>query len=533
MKIPFPLSLKVSCWLLLNLVLLAGAGGIFLVTQAGFGWDALVVGAAGSRLQATADLIGAELRAEPRSGWDAVLKHYSTEYGVEFALFQSNGRQLQLAGPAMPLPDPVRARVGELRGPRPGPGPGQGQRNGGRPPPEGAVPAAVVPGAPLPGGGPAPGGPAFGPGGPPPGGGQRGAAEDFRSQRGRFFMRTTYPTAYWIGVGLPPLPNEGGAGGGPSTLVLQAGSLLATAPLLDLTPWLVVATAAIGLSVIFWLPLVRSITHALGQLTRATEQIAEGRFDTRVGAGRRDEIGRLGGAVNRMAGQLDQLVTGQKRFLGDIAHELGSPVGRMQVAVGILEERVPAELQPAVADVREEVQQMSALVVELLAFTKAGLKLRDAELVRVELAPLVAQALAREAAELRVMVSIAPGLAVAADAALLARALGNLVRNALRYAGDAGPITLTAAAEGGEAVIAVEDQGPGVPEETLARLGEPFYRPELARTRETGGAGLGLAIVRGGVEACRGTVRFSNRVPRGFRAEVRLAVADVAAPDSE
>lgn len=520
MKIPFPLSLKVSCWLLLNLVLLAGAGGIFLVTQSGFGWDALVAGQAGSRLQATADVIAAELRAEPRTGWDTVLSRYSAIHGVEFALFQNNGRQMQLAGPAMPLPEPVRARLAEARGSRPGPGPGQGMRNGGRPLPEG-VPAPGPDPLPAPG-------PDFGPGGgPPPGNGPRGAADDVLLQRGRFLMHTPAPVAgYWVGMRLPPMAGEVGLSGGPSTLVLRADSLGALAPLLDLTPWVVVAAGAILLSVIFWLPLVRSITHALGQLTRATEQIAEGRFDTRVDAGRRDEIGRLGGAVNRMAGQLDQLVTGQKRFLGDIAHELGSPIGRMQVAVGILEERVPPALQPAVADVREEVQQMSALVGELLAFTKAGLKSRDAEMARVELAPLVASALAREAAEEQVTVSIPAGLAVAADAALLARALGNLVRNALRYAGDTGPITLTAVADGGEVVIAVEDQGPGVPEETLARLGEPFYRPELARTRETGGAGLGLAIVRGGIEACRGTVHFSNRTPHGFRAEVRLAPAE-------
>ena len=74
-------------------------------------------------------------------------------------------------------------------------------------------------------------------------------------------------------------------------------------------------------------------------------------------------------------------------------------------------------------------------------------------------------------------------------------------------------------------MIAVEDNGPGVPADTLERLGEPFYRPEFARTRETGGAGLGLAIVKSAAEACRGAVYFSNREPHGFRAELRLAVA--------
>jgi two-component system sensor histidine kinase CpxA len=325
-------------------------------------------------------------------------------------------------------------------------------------------------------------------------------------------------------VRLPPVADVNGGYLPASTLLMQADTLGAIVPLLDLTPWLVAAAAAMGLSVLFWLPLVRSITRSLGQLTRATEQIAEGRFDTRVDDRRRDELGRLGGAVNRMAVQLDRAATGQKRFLGDIAHELGSPIGRLQVAVGILEASAAPSLQPAVDDVREEVQQMSGLVGELLAFTKAGLMPRDAALDAVVLASLAADVLAREGvAASAVTVDIPAGLAARADAPLLNRAVANLVRNALRYAGEAGPVAVTARAEGAEIVLAVEDQGPGVPADTLTRLGEPFYRPEFARTRETGGAGLGLAIVRSAVEACHGTVRFSNREPHGFRAEVRLA----------
>jgi two-component system sensor histidine kinase CpxA len=98
------------------------------------------------------------------------------------------------------------------------------------------------------------------------------------------------------------------------------------------------------------------------------------------------------------------------------------------------------------------------------------------------------------------------------------------VRNALRYA-DGGPIAITVQPEGPQVSIAVEDEGPGVPADALDRLGEPFFRPELARTRESGGVGLGLSIVRSAMQACGGEVRFANRQPRGFRAELRLAAA--------
>jgi two-component system sensor histidine kinase CpxA len=293
--------------------------------------------------------------------------------------------------------------------------------------------------------------------------------------------------------------------------------------LLNLQSWVLAGTAVLVLSVLFWLPLVRGITRSVGQLTTATEQIAEGRFDTRVDDDRRDELGKLGESVNRMATRLDAHINGQKRFLGDVAHELCSPLARLQMATGILAEKAPGPLQETVTDVREEVQQMSTLVNELLAFTKAGLRPRDVVCQPVELTPLAREVLAREDTAGRATLKIAEGIKVMAEPDLLARALANLVRNALRYAGDAGVITVTAAHEGRQVGIAVEDDGPGVPPADLDRLGEPFFRPELARTRESGGVGLGLAIVRNSIAACGGEVRFANRTPRGFRAEIRLA----------
>jgi two-component system sensor histidine kinase CpxA len=545
MKVQFPLSLKVSLWLVLNLILLAAVGGGFLVRESGFNWDALVAGRAGARLQTVGEIFAVELRTAAPGARDEVLQSVVTDHfgeaephGAKFYLFQNNGRQL--AGPATTLPVDVRVRL--LEGGR-GPGLGFGQRGGqpagqrgnnrGGPPPAPDGPrgqGAPPPGADsLRGQGPPPAGPETGavaPPGPGPVPSPFGGRPPAPPRDARFLLRAQDATGYWAGVRLGPIADANGGFLPSSTLLMQADSLGAIVPLLDLTPWLVAAGAAIGLSVLFWLPLMRSITRSLGQLTRATEQIAEGRFDTRVDEDRRDELGRLGGAVNRMAVQLDRAATGQKRFLGDIAHELGSPVGRLQVAVGILEASAAPELQPAINDVREEVQQMSGLVGELLAFTKAGLKPRDAALDAVVLAPLAAEVLGREGGGAgTVTMDIPAQLTVRADAPLLARALANLVRNALRYAGDAGPVTVTARAEGAEIILAVEDQGPGVPADTLTRLGEPFFRPEFARTRETGGAGLGLAIVRSAVEACRGSVRFSNRDPRGFRAELRLAAA--------
>lgn len=491
MKVTFPLSLKVSLWLLLNLVLLTVAGVGFYWMQFGRGWDSLTAGALGERLQTVADSVMTEVYAASPEDRDAILARRGERTGAHFYLFLNEGRQI--GGEAVSLPDRMVEELG--RGPTRG-GPFRehaGQRAGEdleRPPPPGRGPAA-------------------GAGRPP--------------NAGRMVFRTANPRETWIGVRVPLLRDLGPPS--PSTLVIRAPSLLALMRVLEVFPWFALAAAAFGLSVLFWLPLVGGITAAVRRLDRATEAIAEGRFETRVAENRRDELGHLGQSVNRMAARLDTLVHGQKRFLGDVAHELGSPLGRLQVATEILEHRADPALRAHVQDVREEVQHMAMLVNELLAFTQAGLRPREAQRLPVDVAAVVQDVLAREDPASRVRCALEPGLRVLGDAPLVARALANLVRNAVRYAGNGATVTITAHRDLAHVVIHVDDDGPGVPPEALARLGEPFYRPESARTREGGGAGLGLAIVRSSVTACGGEVHFSNRMPRGFRAALRLDAA--------
>ncbi len=492
MKVSYPLSLKVSLWLLLNLLLLALAAVSFYWTQFGRGWDSLGTGALGDRLLVAGDNIMSDVHSVSPAERDTLLAAHGERFGVDLHLFLNDGRQI--AGKTVTLPPRLAQALD--RGPR------RGGRGGELRVTERAAGGEVPP----------PASPPFTKAG--------GRSPRLLGMEGRMIIRTEDPHETWIGLRVPVFSESGPPS--PGTLVVRAPTVLSIMRLLDVLPWFGLAAAAFGLSVVFWLPLVGGITRALGRLTQATEAIAEGRFDTRVPDTRGDELGHLGQSVNRMAARLDALVNGQKRFLGDVAHELGSPLGRLQVATEILETRAGPALRENVNDVREEVQHMATLVNELLAFTKAGLRPRDAELTELELEPLLDEVLQREDPAGRVKRELAPGLRVRADQALLARALGNLVRNALRYAGDTATITITTRREGSRALIAVTDNGLGVPADALARLGEPFYRPETARSRESGGVGLGLAIVRSSVAACGGEVKFANRVPHGFCAEVHL-----------
>lgn len=484
----FPLLLKVSILLVANLFILIALGTGWFFMSSSDGGGSLVKGPLGDRVQVIANSISKDLSEASIDDREELITEFSRAHGVELVWMRNDG--LVLAGPSIPLPVEVRRELTK----------GQERRN---------LLAQEAERRPD---------------GPPP---RRLAPPPLNS--GRFLVHPASGEGYWFGLRLTPQRGQRPPSGrrpDPTTLLIRVDSIWGLARLFGLHLWAGVAAAAMGISILFWLPFVKSASQRLKRLTHATEQIAEGRFDVRTDITGRDEISRLGGAVDTMAGRLDTMVNGQKRFLGDVAHELGSPIGRLQIAIEIIEQRADQQLKPSIVDARDEVQQMSALVNELLAFTRAGMRPRDAELTSVELTPLIKQVLAREDPANRVHAHFPNDLQARADASLLARAIANLVRNARRYAGETSAIELTATRKDDHVIVVVEDNGPGVPAESLARLGEPFYRPEAARTRESGGVGLGLAIVRSSITACGGEVRFTNREPHGFRTEITLKASE-------
>lgn len=524
----FPLYAKILLWFLAN-GLLVGAAAFWLVREQ-FGLDRtlLLTRDGRARLQMRAEQMLEALSAagSDRAETDAVLARLGEDEGMRFALLDFSGKPV--AGETLVLPPPVRERLGagRLRGGPPG-------RPGDGPPPGAIGPSARPPGPQIFSG-------AEGPG--------RRADEEAPRERGapglraararrdaasrvdfpKEALRTENPTRYWIIARLPPLPETAGRGR-PLALVGMAETLAQSELLFDPKPWLLGALALLGASALLWWPFVRGLTRSLAQMRAATERIARGDFAVRVDDRRGDELGRLGTAVNAMTGRLEGFVTGQKRFLGDIAHELCSPLARMEMSLALLEQRIPAELHDRVGDVRDEAREMSALVSELLDFSKAGLQGTAAARERVALRPLLQVAVAREAPEARLSMNVPDHLAVLAVPSLLARAVANILRNAQHHAGPAGPLEITATTDADAATVrlTIADHGPGVPPEARAALFDPFFRVDRARTRETGGVGLGLAIVKSGVEACGGTVAAGPRSDgaSGLVIELRLPAA--------
>ncbi len=482
MRPRLPLYSKVLALAFLNLCLLALA--LWMIVRAQFRVDSgsFLLAPAQNRIMSVAHAIALELEEAKPEEWNHVLTRYAQSQRVEFVLFDEFGTRV--AGPDFPLPRQVAERIPE-RGSRGRGGPGER-------------------------------------GAPPP---QKG-----REQRGPapplFLTATTEPTEYWAGARIP-IRRDRQENPHPGTLLMMSPALLASPLFFDPTPWLTIGVAVIVISVACWLPFIQGMTRSISQTTRAASQIAEGRFEVHVPDRRRDEIGQLSAAVNRMAERLSGFVNGQRAFLRGIAHELSNPIATIQFGLGNLERRVSEDQRAAVADIQEEVHHMSALVNELLSFSKAGIDALDIKLVPVNLAATVTRVMEREAdAQVAAMISVDDKLIVQAEPEYLFRALSNVVRNAIRYAGHAGPIQITARAEQDSVYLTVADNGPGVPEESLEQVFAPFYRVDPSRSPETGGMGLGLAIVRNCVEACRGAVRCRNRQPSGLEVEIRLAAAE-------
>jgi two-component system sensor histidine kinase CpxA len=513
-KASLPLFFRLLFWFFLNVIILLAALWLTLRIEFGAQYPGLLPNPSHAQAQAMAEVLIGDLAKTPRERWGDVLSRLGMAYHMEFALFDPSANEM--AGPPMDPPAETRSMI--LMTSHAGP-PGARPSSGQDPPiSEGALPQAPPADAlpddfrpPPPDGAP--------PQGPPPGpAGPRSILPDFPQN----VIRTEHPETYWLLVHLP-MHRLGQPGIGPAMLIGRTQHPNESPLLFNPNPWVQLAAGMILFSALFWLVITRSLTGALGKMTRATEAIAEGQFDLHAPEKRSDELGRLGFAINRMAARLKGFITGQRRFLGDVAHELCSPLARMEVALGILEERSDERAAPYVRDVQEELARLRKLAHELLSFSKAALGENRIKLEPLPVLEIVEAAVRQERSDtVPVRIDVPAGLRLQTHAELLGRAVANLLRNAIRYAGQAGPVTVSAWEEGAETVVAVADEGPGVPPHEIERLFDPFYRLDESRTADTGGAGLGLAIVKTCAEACRGTVRAFNREPHGLEVQLRF-----------
>lgn len=281
--------------------------------------------------------------------------------------------------------------------------------------------------------------------------------------------------------------------------------------------------------------LARYLTTPIRQLRETTHEFAGGNLAARVGPKlikRRDEIAHLGRDFNLMAERLQSMVAAQHRLLGDISHELRSPLARMSVALELARKRSAPEAKSALDRIEHESETLNEMIGHLLRLTRLESGTDGFQKGEVDLARLVREVADDADFEARsrnrsVHVTTCEECSTTGTEELLRSAVENVVRNAVRYTAEGTEVEVALRVRNGNenaAVISVRDHGQGVPEEAMEKIFHPFYRTEDARDRESGGSGLGLAITSRAVRLHGGSVKAANSQSGGFEITISLPV---------
>jgi signal transduction histidine kinase len=277
-------------------------------------------------------------------------------------------------------------------------------------------------------------------------------------------------------------------------------------------------------SLLLVLPLSRSITRPLEQLTAAVEAYGHGDVSKRSGLGdSTDEVGRLARSFDEMADRISAARRAEKELLANVSHELRTPLARINVALALIDDPDEAT-QKRLRVVSEEVEELDRLIADVLTASRLDLAALPLRKVRLPLENTVEKARARALAlepGLAVTTTVEPELTIDGDEALVSRALDNLLDNARKY-GNGSPIEVRALRDGPQAVVWVRDRGPGIPVDEVDRIFDPFFRGEAARAGTANGFGLGLSLARRVAEVHGGSAKAFNAEGGGARIELRF-----------
>lgn len=258
---------------------------------------------------------------------------------------------------------------------------------------------------------------------------------------------------------------------------------------------------------------LRGAVHDLGQTTYQQNSLA------RL-AGRRDELGVLANDFNRMGARLQDLIGSQRQLLRDVSHELRSPLARLRIALALAERAEPAEREKLWPRLIRECDRLEDLISEILTLARLDAEPGSAQPIDLaQLAGKLREDVKLSHPEQQLDITLQPGMHLQGWPDMLERALDNLLRNALRFTPAGQPIELNVVRRSDEVYLEVRDRGPGVAEQHLAQLGEPFFR---APGQSAAGHGLGLAIARRAAERHGGRLQLDNLADGGFSAKLIL-----------
>lgn len=300
------------------------------------------------------------------------------------------------------------------------------------------------------------------------------------------------------------------------------------------SPWVPIVAGLIA-SLAFSALAAWYLSKPIRHLRWAFGAAATGRLETRVQplmGSRRDEIADLGHDFDRMAQQLQMVVGAQRRLLHDVSHELRSPLARMQAAIGLARQS-PQKVEASLERIERESQRLDLLVGELLTLSRLEAGTQEVPREQIDIVDLLAS-IAEDAryeaqASGRDLSFCGEGeLNVEGSPEMLHRAFENVIRNAVKYthAGTTVEVRIDDRGRDGLAHVVVSDHGPGVAQDELQAIFEPFYRG--GNCGAASGVGLGLAIARRAVQSHGGTIEAHIRPEGGLLIEIALPVAHSA-----
>ena len=282
---------------------------------------------------------------------------------------------------------------------------------------------------------------------------------------------------------------------------------------------------ALAVCLLGWM-LAVNIAAPLRRMAREVERFGQGDLTVRMRSSRRDEIGGVSRAFDNMADRIETLLTAERRLLQDISHELRSPLTRIGFAAALTK---TAENRDAATDrLNKEIARLTELVNALLQMTRVEGDPSIKIMQEVALPDLIGRVI--EDCELEAKMRCcelafhnAGCQTLIGDYELMRRAIENVVRNAIHYSPEQSTITITLECTDGTAKLSIRDSGPGVPDDALPKLFQPFYRVDPSRSDSTGGTGLGLAIAKRAIAMHGGSISAQNVHP-GLLVRIELPV---------
>ena len=275
--------------------------------------------------------------------------------------------------------------------------------------------------------------------------------------------------------------------------------------------------------VLCWLASV-AVVSPIRRIAASIALFGQGNLSVRVPSKRQDEIGQLAGSYNEMAERLQRMIVSERRLLADISHELRSPLARLKFAAKL--GRKSTDTDAAFDRIDRDVDRIASLVAGIVEITLVEGDPEAQGLEIVSLGEVLDEVirdstLEAEVRGCRIALNGSSAGEILGNRELLRRAIENVIRNGIRYSPEQTTIEVFLVGDSNAAEIAIRDYGSGVPEDTLTRIFDPFFRVEEARDALGGGSGLGLSIAKRAVQVHHGTITAENALP-GLRVRIRI-----------